>query len=68
MTLITTIELVMLHWKDGQLTAMERKNGHLERHRVVPMTWQQSVDMFDAKSPDMNVSPRKLPPSTDMDS
>lgn len=56
MSLVTTLEIVMCHWKDGELKAIERKNGHLERYVTRPATWQNSTELFDAKPADSQPS------------
>ena len=48
MMLVTTLEIVLCHWKEGKLEAIERKNGGLERYKTRPATWADSVELFDA--------------------
>ena len=48
MELKVTQEVCLLFWKDGELKAIERKNGSIERHMTEPATWASSVQLFEA--------------------
>lgn len=51
--LATTLEIVLCHWRDGELKAIERKNGGLERYKTRPSSWADSIELFDAKGADL---------------
>lgn len=46
-----TQEIVLGIWKDGELVAIEHKNGHLERYMVSPASFGDSANLFNVDKP-----------------
>lgn len=46
--LTATEEALIVFRKDGEIVAIERHNGHIERFSVEPMTRQKTLELFDA--------------------
>jgi hypothetical protein len=42
-----TQEIVVGIWREGELIAIERKNGHLERYMVQPASWGDTTALFE---------------------
>jgi hypothetical protein len=46
-----TQEIMIGVWKDGELVAIERKNGHLERYMVSPANWGDTATLYGVDKP-----------------
>jgi hypothetical protein len=46
-----TQEIVLGVWRGGELVAIERKNGHLERYMVKPADWGDTTGLFGVDKP-----------------
>jgi hypothetical protein len=48
-----TQEIVLGVWRNGELVAIKRKNGHLERYIVKPADWGDTTSLFGVDKPSL---------------